>query len=226
LRWDTVKCWNESFDEIEKYSLRDGDIVIGMDGSRVGKNRAQIRKEDLPLILAQRVARVRAKENFSQDFLAYIIKGNSFERYIDTIKTGTSIPHISPQQIKEFEFHAPSKETQHRIASILSSLDDAIELNQQTNKTLEEMAKSIFKEMCLPKEDMPEGWRVGKLGDIYKTTSGGTPSRAKMEYYENGAFQWIKSKELNNTFIIETEEKITAEALKNSSAKILPPYSY
>jgi type I restriction enzyme S subunit len=100
LRWDTIKCWNEPFKEMEKYSLDEGDIVIGMDGSRVGKNRAQIRKDDLPLILAQRVARLRAKGNFSQDFLAYVIKSKLFEQYVDAIKTGTSIPHISPQANK------------------------------------------------------------------------------------------------------------------------------
>jgi len=46
-----------------------------------------------------------------------------------------------------------------------------------------------------------------------------------MEYYENGIYQWVKSKELNNSFIIDAEEKITEAALKNSSAKILPKYS-
>ena len=167
LRWDTIKCWNEPFKEIDKYSLREGDIVIGMDGSRVGRNRAQIRKEELPLILAQRVARLRAKKNFAQDFLAYVIKSNLFEQYVEAIKTGTSIPHISPQQIKEFEFIAPDKETQHRIASILSSLDDKIELNRQTNKTLEAIAQTLFKEMCLPNGvELPDGWRIGKLGEV------------------------------------------------------------
>ena len=53
LRWDTIKCWNEDFDQLDKYTLRSGDIVIGMDGSRVGKNRAQIRETDLPLLLTQ-----------------------------------------------------------------------------------------------------------------------------------------------------------------------------
>ena len=172
LRWDTIKCWNEPFKEIEKYSLEEGDIVIGMDGSRVGKNRAQIRKEELPLILAQRVARLRAKKKFSQDFLAYIIKSNSFEQYVEAIKTGTSIPHISPQQIKEFEFYAPNKETQQHIASILSSLDDKIELNRQTNQTLEGIAQTLFQEMCVPKgEELLEGWRVGKLEDLIDTIS-------------------------------------------------------
>jgi type I restriction enzyme S subunit len=63
------------------------------------------------------------------------------------------------------------------------------------------------------------------LGECIKTTSGGTPSRKKIEFYENGTYQWIKSKELNGGYIIETEEKITDEALRNSSAKLLPENS-
>lgn len=223
LRWDTIKCWNEPFKDIEKYSLKDGDIVIGMDGSRVGKNRAQIKKNDLPLILAQRVARLRANDNFSQDFISYIIKSTYFELYVESIKTGTSIPHISPQQIKDFEFIAPNKTTQSKIANILSSIDDKIELNRQTNQTLETIAQTLFKEMCVPmRDEIPDRWTVGKLGDFYKTTSGGTPSRAKMEFYENGSINWVKSKELGNFFVLDTEEKITEEALKKSSAKLLP----
>lgn len=223
LRWDTIKCWDEPFKEIEKYSLKDGDIVIGMDGSRVGKNRAQIKKKDLPLILAQRVARLRANNGFSQDFISYVIKSNFFEQYVETIKTGTSIPHISPQQIKDFEFIAPQKESQVKIAKTLSSLDAKIELNKQTNQTLEILAQTLFKEMCLPmRDETPDRWTVGKLGDFYKTTSGGTPSRAKREFYDNGSINWVKSKELGDFFVLDTEEKITEEALKKSSAKLLP----
>ena len=172
LRWDSIKCWNEPFKEIEKYSLMDGDIVIGMDGSRVGKNRAQIKKNDLPLILAQRVARLRANNNFSQDFISYVIKSSYFEQYVETIKTGTSIPHISPKQIKDFEFIAPNKTTQNKIANILSSLDDKIELNRQTNITLETIAQTLFKEMCLPKsEELPDGWSIEKLENLIETAS-------------------------------------------------------
>ncbi len=61
-----------------------------------------------------------------------------------------------------------------------------------------------------------------RLGDVVKTSSGGTPSRSRMEYYFNGTISWVKSKELQGEFIFETEEKITEDGLKKSSAKILP----
>ena len=71
LRWDNIKCWNHKFDQAEKYLLKDGDVVIGMDGSKVGKNRARIKLSDLPLLLAQRVALIRKNELSDQTFLYY-----------------------------------------------------------------------------------------------------------------------------------------------------------
>jgi len=66
-----------------------------------------------------------------------------------------------------------------------------------------------------------EGWDRKKLGDICETTSGGTPNRSNRGYYE-GTIPWVKSGELDKGLILDTEEKITVEALKNSSAKLFP----
>lgn len=69
----------------------------------------------------------------------------------------------------------------------------------------------------------PETWKEMKIADICKTfTSGGTPSRKRPEYFENGTIPWVRTKELNDGVITEVEEFITTEALKNSSAKMLP----
>lgn len=78
LRWDSEKYWNNSIENLEIYLLQENDIVIGMDGSKVGQNRAIIRSKELPLILAQRVARLRAKKNFHQKFIWYHIYSKFF----------------------------------------------------------------------------------------------------------------------------------------------------
>ena len=64
-------------------------------------------------------------------------------------------------------------------------------------------------------------WQIKTLGEVSVTTSGGTPSRGNKSYY-NGTIPWVKSGELNKGIIYDTEEKITEEAIKNSSAKIFP----
>jgi restriction endonuclease S subunit len=57
---------------------------------------------------------------------------------------------------------------------------------------------------------------------VCETSSGGTPLKSKKEYYENGTVPWLKSGEVNQGYVYETEEKITQMGLKNSSAKIFP----
>ena len=186
LRWDTEKDkrWNEPFDKTEYYSLQANDIVIGMDGSRVGKNKARIKKEDLPLLLAQRVACVRHNELAEQDYLYYNIFSKKFIDYVNSIHTGSAIPHISQKQIEDYKILLPDLETQRRIASILSSLDRKIELNNKINADLEEMAQAIFKNWFVDFEPfkngkfvdselgmIPEGWKVGTLGDITNNKS-------------------------------------------------------
>ncbi len=68
---------------------------------------------------------------------------------------------------------------------------------------------------------LPGHWQVKTLGEVCTTTSGGTPSRRNLNYY-GGSIPWVKSGELNKGVIYDTEEKITDEAIKNSSAKVFP----
>ena len=69
---------------------------------------------------------------------------------------------------------------------------------------------------------MKKDWTYKKLGEVCETTSGGTPSKSKMEYYENGDIPWLRSGELSNGEIYSTELCITQKGLDNSSAKIIP----
>ena len=84
LRWnDDSRFWNHSIEDYTKYLVQLDDIVIGMDGSKIGKNRAIVRETDLPSILAQRVGRVQAKEGVScQKYLWQLINNNNFENYV------------------------------------------------------------------------------------------------------------------------------------------------
>ena len=140
LRWDSekLKCWSEPFSRAKEYSLQDGDIVIGMDGSRVGRNRAQISESDLPLLLAQRVACKKKKKKSVQDYLYYLIFNERFVDYVKSVQTGTSIPHISLKQIGDYEVQLPSIERQKSICRVLKSLDEKIVLNNRINHNLAE----------------------------------------------------------------------------------------
>ena len=181
LRWDSDKDkrWAEPFERSTEYALHAEDIVIGMDGSRVGRNRAQVKKEDLPLLIAQRVACVRHNELSLQKYLYYQIFSDSFEQYIKAVQTGTSIPHVSLKQIGDFPIVLPSIFKQKRIAEILSSLDKKIEVNRRINDNLEQQAQVLFKSWFVdfkPFKDggfeeteqglIPKGWKAVSLSSI------------------------------------------------------------
>ena len=240
LRWDTDKDkrWNESFDRASEFSLSAEDIVIGMDGSRVGRNRAQVKQEDLPLYLAQRVACVRHNELSLQSFLYYQIFSQTFENYIKAVQTGTSIPHVSLKQIGDYPIFLPSLKVQQRIASILHSLDDKIEVNRRINENLEKQAQALFKSWFVDFEPfrdgefveselgmIPKGWRVGTLGEIGDIVGGSTPSKSKPEYYTDKGIAWLTPKDLsisNNKFTSKGEIDITEEGYKSCSTKLMP----
>ena len=142
---DKARYWPELTPDLIRYLLCEGDILIGMDGSKVGKNWVKVRKKDLPCLLVQRVACLRAKETMDQGFLRFLIGNQRFRDYIEQVKTGTSIPHISGTQIKSYNIKLPTLPEQRAIGYVLGKVDDKIELNRRMNATMEEMTQTLFR---------------------------------------------------------------------------------
>ena len=132
---DITEFWEEITPNLKNYTLNEGDIVIAMDGSLVGRSFAILSKKDLPALLLQRVARIRSNK-IDVGYLKEFICSDYFSKYCDSIKTVTAIPHISPGDIRNFTILLPpSKEEQQAIAQILTDMDTEIEsLKQKRNK--------------------------------------------------------------------------------------------
>lgn len=213
---------------LDNVAIEADDVLINITGDSVARV-CQAPSRVLPARVNQHVAILRSRPDIlNSRFLKYyllspIVKNN----LLSIAGIGATRNALTKGILEEYTVKIPPLPTQKKIAVILSSLDDKIELNRQMNQTLEEMAQTLFRELCTLPEgtDLPEGWAWKKVGDLYKTTSGGTPSRVKTEFYEHGEYLWVKSKELYEIFVFETEEKITKDAIQSSSAKLLPPYS-
>lgn len=95
---------------------------------------------------------------------------------------------------------------------------------KKTALTIEERLQQAMVPAEEQPYEVPENWVWVRLENVASWGSGGTPSRKHEEYY-NGDILWIKTGELNNGWIYDTEEKITDKGLKKSSAKLFPPYS-
>lgn len=126
---DIDKYFLGNLENLNKYLVKENDIVIGMDGSKVGKNVALIKKEDENSILIQRVARIRSNEKSDVKYIYQHFISDKFRTYVDNVNTSSGIPHISSQQIKDFKVgFPPNIKEQLKIASTLSSLDESISL--------------------------------------------------------------------------------------------------
>lgn len=130
----------------------------------------------------------------------------------------------------------PNVKEQRRIAAILSAYDELIENNNKRIALLEKAVQELYKEWFVRfrfpghentefENGLPKGWGRRKIDTYYKTCSGGTPSRSHFEYYENGIYPWVKTGEIKDSVIIDAEEYITEDAIRNSSAKLLPEKS-
>ncbi|PSJ16262.1 restriction endonuclease subunit S [Nitrosomonas supralitoralis] len=125
---EITKYWFSTTSDIRRYELLEGDIVVAMDGSLVGRSFSQLKQSDLPALLLQRVARIRSKsESFDINYIKEWVCSEIFTKHCDSLKTVTAIPHISPADIYNFVINIPEKkELQTRIATILSDMDAEI----------------------------------------------------------------------------------------------------
>lgn len=202
--------------------LSKGDIIISARGT-VGE--LAIIPSDMAF--NQSCYGLRAKDFVDSCFLYYLLKQS-----VNILKHnthGSVFDTITRETFENISVKLPPLPTQQKIAAILSSLDDKIELNNKINTNLEQQAQALFKNWFVDFEPfggkMPEGWKVGKLSEIGTIVGGSTPSKAKKEYYTNKGIAWITPKDLSNDkskFISHGEIDITELGFKNSSAIKMP----
>ena len=180
-------------DEYESWMTRGipelGDVVLTTEAP-LGEV-AQIKTKD-KVALAQRVITLRGKRNVvDSTYLKYFLFSPIGQGNLKAKETGSTVTGIKQSELRKVEIYAPDYNAQIGIASILSSLDDKIELNLQMNQTLERMAQAIFKEWFVnfnfPGFDgelvdgLPKGWRMGKVADTCKVNSNTLSAKDDME---------------------------------------------
>jgi len=200
---------------LAKYCSQEGDVIF----SRVGSvdRCSYVSKEYSGWLFSGRCLRVRPRSGINPEYLYYFLTNEGTKQYIRNIAVGATMPSINTKLLNEVPITIPSLEDQRRIASILSSLDRKIELNNKINADLEEMAQAIFKNWFVdfePFKDgkfvdselgmIPEGWKVGKITDIGCLIT---------DYVSNGSFASLKQ----NVHLYETKEY--AQFIRNTDLK-------
>ena len=221
----------------EKYNYKN-ILIIG----RVGAYCGSIHYHKEKCWVSDNAIAGEVKSDYSIDYLYYLMTSlNLNDRQVGSSQPLLTQGVLNNISVKIYE----SSQTQQSIAAVLSALDKKIALNKQTNARLEEMAKTLYDywfvqfdfpdangkpykssggEMVFDetlKREIPKGWEVKSLGEIALTSSGGTPTSTVQEYYKGGNIPWINSGELNNNFIVYTDNFITQTGMDNSSAKLV-----
>lgn len=135
----------------QDYILKTGDVIVTMTdlskvGDTLGYSALVPNLKGKTLLHNQRIGLVLSKNTLiNKQFIYWLMREHNYQQYIVNTASGSTVKHTSPSRIEDFEFLLPPLEEQKRIAEILGSLDDKIELLQKQNKTLEDMAKALFK---------------------------------------------------------------------------------
>jgi type I restriction enzyme S subunit len=179
VNWETVPYCKISEKDHQKYKLRTGDIVIARTGATTGFNSTI--KDNIDAVFASYLIRFQIDRQKADPFyVGYVLQSSSFQDYVDAIAGGSAQPGANAQQFADYEFLLPHLQEQTAIASMLSSLDDKIDLLHRQNKTLEQLAETLFRHWFV--EEAEEGWVVGKLDDLAVFCNG----KSRPNEIENG----------------------------------------
>ena len=136
------RYYSGSIEKLDKYKLAIGDLVIGMDGSKVGRNSAIVSSYEDGSYLVQRVCRIRS--SIGNNYILQFINNTKFHQYVDTVKTSSAIPHISLRDIKNYRISIPSTQDEtDKIAKLFLLLDERIATQNKIIDKLQSLIKGI-----------------------------------------------------------------------------------
>ena len=234
-----------------KKSIKKGDILFSEIRPK-NKRFALVDFDADDYVVSTKLMVLRRKNSLIDNLFLY--KYLTSDRILEELqfiaegRSGT-FPQITFNELKSLKISLPLLNEQKAIVDILSSLDDKIELNNQMNKTLEEMAQALFKRWFVdfefPNEEgqpykssggemveselgmIPKGWEVLKAQEYYNITIGKTPPRKESHWFstDNKDVKWISISDLgaNGTFVTNTNELLTKDAIKKHNVQVVPP---
>jgi|Wag4MinimDraft_9_1082661.scaffolds.fasta_scaffold00033_2 type I restriction enzyme S subunit len=229
----------EKDDILRKGKLEKEDVVLTTRGTvgNVGFFTNGIPYKNIRINSGMLIFRLENHKEFLPEYIYWYFRSDLFQNQIKQYVSGSAQPQLPVKTINEMEILKPDIEVQKKIVKIISSVNKKVLNNNKMNKTLEEIAKTIYKSWFVDfepfqdekfiyneklKKEIPKSFSVSTIGKELRVELGGTPLRREGKYWENGDINWIKSGKVNEFRIIEPSEYITQEGLENSSTVLLP----
>jgi type I restriction enzyme S subunit len=236
---------DEIYDNWFRAHPKPGDIIFvnkGKPGSVV------MVPDPVNFCIAQDMMAFRVNDELIYNkYLFAVLRSPYFQAQINNYHVGTMIPHFKKGDLDKLMIPLPEKFIQEYIGDLYFKFSIKIEVNNQINKILEDMAQALFKQWFVdfefPNEDgepyqssggemveselgmIPKGWEVGTFNDLGNIVGGGTPSKAREDYFTDFGIPWVTPKDLSNNrnkYFSRGATDITEEGLKNSSARLMP----
>ena len=226
------------WEEARDIQIENGDLLITKDGT-IGKV-AIVDGCTEPTSLNSGVLRISTIDGYDRRFLYWVLQSDVFwEWFADANAGNSTIQHLYQGDFAEFKYAIPQVDEQKAIANYLdvecAKLDEIIATVESQIAVLTKYRSTLIREATTKglrpntasKQskvpaigDIPEEWMIYRVKDVAKLSSGSTPDRANIQYWD-GDICWVKTGELQNDYLYDTEEKITAQAFRDSSLSML-----
>lgn len=226
-----------------KEEVKRGDLLLT---SEAPSGQVMVWNSDEKIVLGQRLFALRVNKEINNRYLKYYLQSSIGQKEIFRNNSGSTVSGISAKTFGNILIRHPDIFYQEKIGDFLYSLDKKIEINNLINTELEAMAKTLYdywfvqfdfpdangkpykssdgKMVYSPilKREIPEGWRISKVGSVTKTELGGTPSTKVDSYWENANIPWLSSAETASFPVVSAEQMVTQSGIDNSAATLLP----
>lgn len=216
---------NETQKQIARYIVQKGDIILSIVGT-IGL--VAIVGESLDKAnLTENCVKIVVSEKIDSKFLYYYLKSPIGQAEITKRTVGAVQAKLPIKNIQDIDVWLPHKDIQAKIASVLSCIDDKIELNNKINENLERQAQAIYQEWFVDLEpfgtEMPSDWFVGTVDDLAKeVVCGKTPSTKKTEYYGSD-IPFVTIPDMHgNIYTVTTERYLSVLGANSQAKKSLP----
>ena len=232
----------EKADSLKKCNAHRGDIIVTHRGTLGQIVYVPANSKYDRYVISQSQFRFRCKADLVDvQYLVYYFhtREGQFKILANASQVGVPALARATSTFRLIDIKLPPLDDQRRIASILSSLDRKIELNNKINADLEEMAQAIFKNWFVdfePFKDgkfvdselgmIPDGWKVGRAADYYQINIGKTPPRKEHKWFSTNPVDkiWVSIANMRNSgiFISDSSEYLTQEAVDSHNIIMVP----
>jgi type I restriction enzyme S subunit len=241
--------------ELTRHQLKVGDILFARRGAQATGHVGYIRKQEQGFICGTGAILLRVREGNNtviSEYLSHVFSNTASIEWFKFHAIGATMPNLNEGIIRSFPLVLPSLAEQQVISSLLSAIDDKIELARRMNETLEAMARAIFKDWFvdfgptrakaegrapylaadmwslfpahLDDKGKPEGWELSTIGAEVEVVGGSTPSKTQPAFWD-GEINWATPKDMSSLrcpVLLETDRKITQAGLRGISSGLLP----